>query len=273
MSSTIKVHILHCGLVQVDSAVPFQQNKLNPLAFTGLFRSQKHQIVLPVSSYLIEHPKGLVLIDTSWHTDVRSDQIGYLGRMTYMVSKAFLPEGQAVHEQLLNFGIMPKDLDYVVISHMDADHAGGLKLVKEAKQILTSQIEWEAAKRSKLRYASHMWSGVNVGTFSMTNSEYGPEQQSFDLFGDNSIVFVHTPGHSRGMVSTLVQRNGRFVLLANDTGYARKSWEEMISPGIVVNRQQAKESLKWVKEMSLDPNCIEVLANHDPEVHPHLIEL
>ena len=39
------------------------------------FRSKQHQIKIPVSVYLIEHPKGLVLIDTGWHTDNRTHQI------------------------------------------------------------------------------------------------------------------------------------------------------------------------------------------------------
>ncbi|MFK4302873.1 hypothetical protein ABH892_002993 [Paenibacillus sp. RC254] len=80
MSDSIKVHILHCGQVQVDIAVPFRQKPWNPLAATGIFRLKKHQITLPVSCYLIEHPKGLVLIDTGWHTALRGDQIKYMGR-------------------------------------------------------------------------------------------------------------------------------------------------------------------------------------------------
>lgn len=66
----IKIHVLHTGLVKVDKALPFHGQYRNPLAFTGLFRSARNQITLPVSSYLIEHPKGLLLIDTGWHKTV-----------------------------------------------------------------------------------------------------------------------------------------------------------------------------------------------------------
>ncbi|MBJ8191398.1 MBL fold metallo-hydrolase, partial [Bacillus cereus] len=92
MSETIKIHVLHCGQVQTDMALPFNQNTLNPIAFTGIFRSKKYQNKLPVSAYLIEHPKGLVLIDTGWHTDVRKDQRKYMGRIHYQINKAILPE-------------------------------------------------------------------------------------------------------------------------------------------------------------------------------------
>lgn len=63
MPNTLKIHILHCGQVQVDSSIPFKLDTLNPIAFTGLFRAKKHQVRLLVSAYLIEHPKGLVLIE------------------------------------------------------------------------------------------------------------------------------------------------------------------------------------------------------------------
>ena len=36
---------------------------------------------------------------------------------------------------------------------------------------------------------------------------------------------------------------------------------------------QQKASLNWIREQSLDPNCVESLANHDPDIVPHVIEL
>lgn len=61
----IKIHVLQTGRVSVDIGVPLRQK--NPFAVTGFFRSAKHRVWLPVTSYLIEHPNGLVLIDTGWH--------------------------------------------------------------------------------------------------------------------------------------------------------------------------------------------------------------
>ena len=273
MNFAIKLHILHCGLVQVDIALPFHQKTMNPFAFTGLLRSKKHQVILPVSTYLIEHPKGLVLIDTGWHTNLRGDQIKNLGRLHYMINKAILPAGQAINEQLDERGIKIQELDFVMLSHLHSDHASGLELVSEAKTILTSEEEWTAAQKDKLRYIRHMWEGVNVKTFHMRDSGYGPQRRSFDLFGDESVIFIHTPGHSKGLTATLVQRDGKFVLLASDCGYAKKSWEQMILPGVMVNKPQLIKSLQWVKAMSQQPGSLGVFANHDPEVKPQTIEI
>lgn len=273
MNESIIIHVLHCGQVQVDIALPFHQQSINPFSYTGLLRSKKHQVKLPVSAYLIEHPKGLVLIDTGWHSDLRDDQIKNMGRLRYMINKAILPKGQAIDEQLQQRGIQAKDLDYVILSHLDIDHVSGLKLVREAKNIMTSEEELQGAQKDRLRYVHHMWEGVNIKTFHMTPSEYGPEHKSFDLFNDDSVIFAHVPGHSQGLVATIIQRNGKFVLLTSDCGYAKKSWEEMILPGVMVNKKKLIASLLWEKHLSQKSSCVEAIANHDPEVKAHTIEL
>lgn len=85
---------------------------------------------------------------------------------------------------------------------------------------------------------------------------------------------IKIPGHADGLFAVKVANGeGKFALLFSDGGYARKSWEEMITSGIAADKQQQKTSLAWIREQSLSPLCIESLANHDPEVLPHVIEL
>lgn len=272
--ATIKIHVLHCGRVGVDRSLPFKEKTLHPFPFTGILRSRKYKLWLPVVACLVEHPKGLVLIDTGWHTDVRTDQVKHLGRFHYMINKADLPSGEAIHEQLGRMGIKTSDIDYVMLSHLHSDHASGLKLVGDAKRILVSEPEWiNANGKDRIRYIPSMWDGVNLETYRFSPSEYGPRKSSFDLFGDGTMQFVHTPGHTEGLAAAMVQSKGRFVLMFSDGGYARKSWEQLIPPGTAVNQKQAMESLQWIKAMSMKKECVESLAAHDPEVMPHTIEL
>ena len=268
---SIKIHVLHCGAVRVDRSLPFREKSLNPIAYTGIFRKEAYQTWLPVSAYLIEHPKGLVLIDAGWHTDVRIDQKKHLGWLHHLINKARLPAGQAINEQLHQRGIKPKDLDFVVLSHLHSDHVSGIQLVKDARKILVSELEMLDTKKNRMGYVPSLWDGVRFDTFQFEKSEYGNEKFSFDLFGDDSIVFVSTPGHTRGLTSTLIQENGKFVLLCSDSGYARKSWEQMILPGVMVDKEKVISSLEWVRSMSQLPNCREVIANHDNDIKPHTI--
>lgn len=274
MNNDIKIHVLHTGIVIVDEALPFHQPTDSKIAWTGLFRDKSHQIKLPVSVYLIEHPKGLVLIDTGWHTDNRTKQVRNLLHQ-YPVNKAELIEGQAVHEQLASLGYQPSDIDYVLLSHLHCDHADGLRHVRQAKQILVSEPEWEAASKDHIKYLHHEWKGVDMQTFKLKDSNLGPYNQSFDLFEDGSIQMIWVPGHSRGLCATKIKslKDDSYVMLASDIGYARKSWEEDLTPGVIDNLEQAKASLNWIKTQISNPECVEVLANHDPEIEPHIITL
>lgn len=271
----MKIHILHTGQVRVDEALPFggAMKTINPIAYTGIGRAKKHQMWLPVSAYLIEHEKRLVLIDTGWHTAMRKNQRKHLGTLHYKINKGSLPEGQAIHEQLATLGYQASDIDYLVLSHLHSDHADGLQHVKDAKRILVSEEEWYAANHDKLRYMPFMWEGVDMETFHFEATGIGPKGRSFDLFDDGSIVFVHTPGHAVGLSATILSNDTQFVLLASDVGYATKSWEQMILPGVMVNKMDVTQSLKWVQQQAAKPNCMEAIANHDVDIVPHMIEL
>ncbi|MBO1198378.1 N-acyl homoserine lactonase family protein [Staphylococcus simiae] len=274
MTKDIKVHILHTGKVIVDEALPFNYKNNPPLAWTGLFRSKKHQIKIPVSVYLIEHPKGLILIDTGWHTDNRKHQLRNLS-FQYPINKAELPENQAVNEQLLKLGYQSSDIDFVLMSHMHCDHADGLRLVNDAQNILLSEEEYQAILKDKIHYLPHEWKDINLNTFKFENTGIGPKNKSFDLFGDGTIIMVWVPGHSKGLAATIIKNknSNRFVLLASDSGYASKSWEENILPGVLINKKDAQDSLEWIKQMANSENCIKAIANHDPKIKPHVIEL
>lgn len=276
----MKLHILHCGEVCVDPALPFANEASHPLSFTGLFRSWKKRLWLPVSAYLLEHPKGLVLFDTGWHRDMspqgvydKRAQIKHLGFIHYFLNQGKIAQGAAIHEQLESRGIKVSDIDYVVLSHLHSDHASGLKHLKGAKKILASKEELEDARRKPHRYVPSMWEGMEISPFYFEDSGLGPVGRSFDLFNDKSVQLINIPGHTSGLCAARIGSGAEFVLLFFDGGYAKKSWLEMIAPGTALDKKQAYKSLEWIAKTSKEANCIESLATHDPDVKPHSIEV
>lgn len=93
----IKIHILQCGIVGTDETIPDKLKSKNPFAFSGVFR-KKHRVWLPVFAYLIEHPKGKILVDTGWHKDVRVNERKHMSFRLNVASKAKLPKGEAIDE-------------------------------------------------------------------------------------------------------------------------------------------------------------------------------
>jgi len=135
----IKIRVLHTGSVCVAPALPFGGDSVNPLKLSPVMVRKSERLWLPVSSYLIEHPKGKILVDCGWHRDMspngefdKSAQIRTLGsKALYLVNQGKVEKGQTVDEQLLKLGITPADLDYVILSHLDCDHANGVSQVRK----------------------------------------------------------------------------------------------------------------------------------------------
>lgn len=265
-STGVPVRVLHTGSVTIDRALAFREETRHPAPHTGWLRPRSARIRVPVSAYLIEHPDGRVLVDTGWHTDVRTDQRGHLGWVRWTMFRGDLPAGRAVHEQLDEMGIGSAELEYVVLTHLDSDHVSGLRQVSHARNVLVSRPEWEA--RGGLRYVPSMWEGVDVAPFDLEEIPHGPREAGLDLFGDGRVYLVHTPGHSVGQVSVLVDAGDGWVLLASDVGYASRSWEEGVLPGLTEDDEDARASLDWVAEFAARDDCVAALANHDPDVEP-----
>ncbi|WP_299522801.1 MBL fold metallo-hydrolase [uncultured Methanobrevibacter sp.] len=240
---------------------------------------------MPVSAYLIECSHGKILFDCGWDRDMspngkfdRKSQMKSLGGfLLYKTNQGVLPIGDAIDEQLAEIEIRPADLDLVLLSHLDCDHVNGLKLVKNAKRILVANDELKFAENgslmNKIRYNNDWWNGTKIEGFDWNGSD-GPVKKSYDVFGDGSLVMINIPGHCEGLCALKITNDsGKYVLLFADGGYAKKSWKEQITSGIADDKEMQKKSLEWIREQSLNPDCVESLANHDPDVEPHLINL
>ena len=283
--SGIKIHVFHTGMVCVAPELPFGGEHCNPIKASGVFGKKGDRLWLPVSAYFIECKHGNILFDCGWHRNMspngkfdKSAQIKSLGGLAlYKTNQGVLPQGEAINEQLLQLGIKDEDLDLILLSHLDCDHANGLKLVGNAKRILVSKEELTFAKNgsliNKIRYDNDWWSETKLEGFEWNGTD-GPAQKSYDVFGDGSLTMVNIPGHSEGLCALkIMNEDGKYVLLFSDGGYAKKSWEEQITSGIADDKEKQKKSLEWIRKQSMNPDCVESLANHDPDVKPHFIEL
>ena len=301
----IKIHVLRTGEVRVSPYLPFGGDNCSIIKASGVTTPKSKWIWLPVFSFLIEHPKGLILFDTGWHREMSPEgvydkraQVKSLGSwFLYQINQGRIAKGEAIDEQLAKLGYKPSDLDYVLLSHLDCDHANGLRLVSDAKHILVSKAEMEGTKRMspqiRIMFQKRWWQGVYLRTFNWNGTE-GPVGKSYDVLGDGSLVMVNIPGHSEGLCALKVKntimdkshlgmlgegrivtkdRRNKFVLLFADGGYATKSWRDMITSGITLDKQLQRKSLQWIREQSLSTDCIESVATHDSDVQPHVIEL
>lgn len=279
----IKIHVMRSGEVRVSPYLPFGGDNCSLLKASGITTPKSEWIWLPVFTFLIEHPNAKILFDTGWHREISPNGIfdmkaqikSMRSLFLYAINQARIAKGEAVNEQLAAKGISPSELDYVLLSHLDCDHANGLHQVSDARNILVSSAELEGTRRFSLqnfiRYQKCWLSGTRLKTFEWNWTE-GPAGKSYDLLGDGCVVMVNIPGHSEGLCALKIKNSlGKYVLLFSDGGYSSKSWKEMIISGISVDINMQKKSLKWIREQSISPNCIESIASHDANINQHII--
>lgn len=264
----IKVHIIHTGAVWVDQAIPYREK--NPLAVTGFLRGGKKRLLLPVSCYLIEHPRGKILIDTGWDSKYTSEKPNVF---LNSISRPVIKQGESIDYKLKALGINPSDIDCVFFSHMDFDHTSGLRLVKNAGRIMAAEEEIADSRKYFFRYVKGEWAFADIEAFRYEQTGIGPVGKSYDVFGDGSVILINTPGHTHGLCSVKIAGNGQYLVLAGDTVYTQKSIRERILPGFTVDVKMAEKSLDWICRCAVDPGCLMVVANHDPEIKEQTIEI
>lgn len=244
----MKVHILRCGTI-------------HPPSGRGLFSPR---VTLPVWSYLIEHPtEGLLLVDTG------------LGEqpLPAPLQRYYRPvAGPLITDQLRGRGFAPGDLKAVILSDLDADHTGGLLSLQPTGRVLVSEEEyyWTARNAFSRRQPRILWDGTaGLEAYYLRGVAWGPAHHALDLFGDESVVSVLTHGHTFGNCTTMLQWNGKKLLLA---GNAVRSGQSLTDDYVYHPYQQIK-TVEWLRDMQGDPACIGVLATHDPEESERTIVL
>ncbi|WP_441246172.1 MBL fold metallo-hydrolase [Kitasatospora sp. McL0602] len=164
---------------------------------------------------LVEGPAGLTLVDTGFGTADVADP-ARLGRaFTAMVRPRLSLPGTALH-QVRALGHDPRDVRDIVLTHLDADHAGGLGDFPEARvHVLADELR---AARSPLtrgerdRYRTVQWQHGPAWVEHRTAGESWYGFAAVRLPVEPEILLVPLPGHTRGH-SAVAVRDGRGWLL------------------------------------------------------------
>jgi len=281
-SGNIKIHILRCGTMNVPETAAF--SKGSPLSTTvrRMLAGSGKRVELPVFAFLVRHPKGNLLIDSGWPRDISPKGIydpaavrSILGAALADFYRPCLPIGESIPEQLSALGSSPEEIDYVILTHLDPDHCGGIKQLNGAQKIMLPEDEyfWSCRTVYKLHQPASLWADVPVERFWYRGTPIGPAKWSYDLFGDESVIVVNCPGHTDGMGAVMVKNGNRFVLFAADAAFSPRNWLEDTVPGYGFDEKRQLLSLRWVKAQALDPGCAGVFCSHDPGLKPGIFEL
>jgi glyoxylase-like metal-dependent hydrolase (beta-lactamase superfamily II) len=115
----LRCHTLEGGLQRLDGGAMFGVVP-RPLWQTRAAPDARHRIPLAMRCLLVEHPDGLVLIDTALGNKEDRKFLDIYG-----VENGGLEGATQLEDALASAGYLPKDVRWVVNTHLHFDHAGG----------------------------------------------------------------------------------------------------------------------------------------------------
>lgn len=216
----------------------------------------------------MEHPEGLILIDTG--ETARVTQSGYFPRwhpyFALGVREWVLAE-EEVGPQLRALGISTDDVRWVVLTHLHTDHAGGLDHFPKS-EIVVSRVELENASGTmgKLRgFLPQRWpSWFAPRPIELEHEPHGPFPESLRLTDAGDVTIVGTPGHTPGHVSVILDDGVRSVFFAGDASYTEALMVEGVVDGVSSDIEAARRSLERVRAYASERPVV-YLPSHDPE--------
>ncbi len=223
---------------------------------------------LPVLCWLIEHPEGLIMVDTG--ETAAASRPGHFPRWHPYFRRCVrlqVTDTDEVGPQLRALGFSPEDVRWVVLTHMHTDHAGGLPHFPRSEVLVTpTELKLASGTMGKLRgylpqYLPDWFAPTPVR---FDGPPLGRFEDTKALTQAGDVLLVSTPGHTPGHMSVAVRTDGRLVVLAGDASYTQQLMLEGAVDGVSPDENVARETLARMRDLTAAEPTV-YLPAHDPE--------
>jgi glyoxylase-like metal-dependent hydrolase (beta-lactamase superfamily II) len=218
------------------------------------------EVSLSVASFLIVHPRGVLMWDAGAVADhERSGGLGFDQRLVRRDgAERFVKLAPTLESQLASAGYKPSDVTHLALSHYHWDHTADANLFAGATW-LVSKAEHDAM------FSADPPGGSRPETFSALKNAKTVivAENEHDVFGDGTVIIKRAPGHTEGHSVLLVKlaKTGPVVLSGDLYHYPAERTLGRL-PTFEVSEDQTKASRADV-EAFLKRNGAQLWIQHD----------
>jgi nucleoside-diphosphate-sugar epimerase/glyoxylase-like metal-dependent hydrolase (beta-lactamase superfamily II) len=270
---SVSVNVLRAGRTRTREWVFGSGTSWNPVDIPALFAC-------------IEHPeRGIVLFDTGYHPRFFQATKRFPYCIYRMVTPVEISSSETAARLIEERGFAREKVEWIILSHFDPDHCGGLADFPNAK-IVCSHRAWEAV-RGKVGFEAlreRLLPGLLPDDIAarlellpdFDGPPVGPFAQSWDLFSDGSVRLVELGGHARGMIGAFVRGlEGRDIFFCGDAVWSRRQIEadgiaRAAHKRVAVHRLKQEETYRKLEQLSQAMPDVTIVPTHCPAAEREL---
>ena len=230
----------------------------------------------PANVALIKHPtKGHILFDTGYSRRFFDLTKHFPFSLYRYLTPVHLETD--LKQQLKQKNISADSIDYIILSHLHADHIGGVQDFPNAKLILhpdallqSKQLNrWQGLLRGflpKLLPDDYTQRIHPMGEVINLPESLNPFQKGFDLFSDGSIILIELPGHARGQIGAIINAQPNAFLIADSCWHidaiVKDDLPSKITALVHDNWQQYVQTISDLRQLVSHNKQIELIPSH-----------
>lgn len=222
--------------------------------------------------HVLRHPtKGTFLVDTGVERALATDPEN--AAIRGVVAEAMNAEKLLVRNDTRSF--IEREggqVAGVLFTHLHLDHVSGMPDIPKGTPLFTGP--GEAAARSGLNlFVRGTTDRALEGHVALSELPFQADASGrfagvLDLFGDESVWAIWTPGHTPGSVAYVARTPDGPVLFAGDTCHTSWGWEHGVEPGdFTADQQENAASLRALRELAERHPKLDVRLGHQELAH------
>lgn len=259
----VKIHALCTGTVAVKRN--FRTKKgVGELAKLNILLDHHYTEYLPIWVWVIEHPEGLIVIDTGENAEIK-DLDKYLAKESRFLRFQFnhackfnIDPKDELNYQFDKVNLKLDDVKLVVLTHLHLDHTDGLKFFPK-QEIIVGDYEFNHPNNN-MPSTFPSWFKPNKVNYKQDRIEIF--NQAYPITRAADLLYIPTPGHTHGHSSIVFKTDDFDIIFAGDTSYNQEQVIKGELAGVNADYKKSKQTYKNLLGYAANRKTI-YLPTHD----------